>query len=656
MNREVQDSEIQKRVELVRLKARQVGNMEPESPGLVDAAAQDMLSKLIPAREQVALEAIEVDRLPAPVDPNAYSESLTGMLSTLEAELAKENELVFPPVDVITERVVSNEIDIELPDTSGIEGEIDQRIANEEASGFVQVANRERLSLVERVIQQESGGDPNAVNPYSNASGIMQVMEATAAQPGFGVTPLAWEDRFNSDLNRAFGTEYLNAMLKRYDGDEEAALIAYNAGFTRADKWLAAGRDYEQFWWTEDKDGNQIKGWAQESQPYAAAIMGNNTLAPERPAGYGDVVYSVEDVTANVSQIAEVEAGIAGSELAQVGVQIPGLTQSDSVHRFTYPRAGQGMLDGIDTSYLPTEAATTPTETFYDAPVSDSEAVHPGSYKSVGEFVIDLKSRWPALRELMVDAAAWAAGPEDTGPGRAAYPGSYETAEEFASDLTQRWPEWREELVRLADIAAGPGETDTTPGRPAYPGSFENMAEFGAELKARWPDLQASLMDLVSAVAGRDLTEEVTGEAAAPAEVDAPAEAAESLQRSNWAPTYTADVMAHHAAAQGLKDMAFLPPVQLALERMPSDSFLSWSDATRGRDPLHREQAELALSLAGYEPRDWLGEEKPSDRFFNAYAYARMDGGNLSDRARSNAGEGPLRQVLAAARRMVFNR
>ena len=438
--------------------------MEPESPGLVDAAAQDMLSKLIPAREQVALAAIEVERLPPPVDPNAYFESLTGMLSTLEAEVAKEQAFT-------------------LPDTSALEGEIDQRIANEEASGFVQVANRERLSLVERVIQQESGGDPNAVNPVSDASGIMQIMEKTAGDPGFGVTPLAWEDRFNSDLNRAFGTEYLEAMLKRYDGDEEAALIAYNAGFGRADKWLAAGRDYEQFWWAEDADGNQIPGWAQESQPYAAAIMGNNGLAAERPAGYGDVVYSVEDVTANVSQIAEVEASIAGNELAQVGVQIPGLTQSDSVHRFVYPRAGQGMLDDIDTSYMTGHSG--------EEPVRD---------------------------------------------------------------------------------------------------------------------------------------------------------------------TLYADIMAHHASAQGLKDMAYLPPVQLALEKMPSDSFLAWSDATRGRDPLHKEQAELALLLAGFEPRDWLGEEKPSDRFFNAFAYARMDGGNLSERARANAGEGPLRQVLAAARRMVFNR
>jgi hypothetical protein len=468
---DTREDDIQKRVELVRLKAKQVGNMEPERPGLVNAAAQAQLAKLIPAREEQALGAIEVDRLPAPVDPNAYFESLTGMLSTLEAEVAKEQ-------------------DFTLPDTSALEGEIDQRIANEEASGFVQVANRERLSLVDRMIQQESGGDPNAVSRVG-ASGLTQVMEATAADPGFGVTPLDWDDRFDPQLNRAFGTEYLNAMLKRYNGDEEAALIAYNAGFGRADKWLAAGRDYEQFWWSKDADGNPklddngnpIPGWAQESKSYTEAIMGNNSLAPERAATYGDVVYSAEDVAANVSQIAEVEAGIASSELAMVGAQIPGLTQSESVHRFTYPRAGQGMLDGIDTSYM---------------------VGHSG-----------------------------------------------------------------EEPVR---------------------------------------------------------------------------------------DTLYADIMAHHAAAQGLKDMAFIKPVQIALERMPADSFLAWSDATRGRDPLHREQAELALLLAGYEPRDWLNEEKPSDRFFNAHAYARLDGGYLSDLARSDAGEGPLRHVLAAARRMVFNR
>lgn len=91
--------------------------------------------------------------------------------------------------------------------------------------------------LVERVIQKESSGNPFAVNSRTGASGLMQVMPATARQPGFGVRPLNWDDRFNADENRRFGTEYLQAMLKNFDGDQVRALVAYNWGVGNAQRW-----------------------------------------------------------------------------------------------------------------------------------------------------------------------------------------------------------------------------------------------------------------------------------------------------------------------------------------------------------------------------------------------------------------------------------
>lgn len=95
------------------------------------------------------------------------------------------------------------------------------------------------LRLLPRVIQQESGGDPNVVSE-KGARGTMQVMPETGRQPGYGVTPL----RDDSDTeNRRFGTDYLTAMLRKYGGDEQAALIGYNGGPARADNWLSHGRD-----------------------------------------------------------------------------------------------------------------------------------------------------------------------------------------------------------------------------------------------------------------------------------------------------------------------------------------------------------------------------------------------------------------------------
>lgn len=94
-------------------------------------------------------------------------------------------------------------------------------------------------SLYNRLLTAESAGNPNAISPVG-AQGIAQVMPATAKQPGFGVQPL--ENPFDPQENARFGAEYLGAMLKRYDGDEEAALVAYNAGPGTADKWVASGK------------------------------------------------------------------------------------------------------------------------------------------------------------------------------------------------------------------------------------------------------------------------------------------------------------------------------------------------------------------------------------------------------------------------------
>jgi len=92
------------------------------------------------------------------------------------------------------------------------------------------------VSLVDRVIQQESRGDPNAVSPVG-AAGLMQVMPDTARKPGFGVKPLAWGDRFDPVENRRFGEEYLQAMLTEFNGDQARALVAYNWGVGNARKW-----------------------------------------------------------------------------------------------------------------------------------------------------------------------------------------------------------------------------------------------------------------------------------------------------------------------------------------------------------------------------------------------------------------------------------
>tara|TARA_R110000744_G_scaffold1213_3_gene4255 strand:- start:2165 stop:3745 length:1581 start_codon:yes stop_codon:yes gene_type:complete len=134
------------------------------------------------------------------------------------------------------------------------------------------------MSLMDRMIWQESKNDPNAESDVG-AAGLMQIMEPTAGKPGFGVTPMDWEkDRFDPVENRRFGTEYMDAMLERYNGDVELALIAYNAGYTRADAFVEAGRDYEPFRGYTESDGTKVHGWADEAEEYVSNIMGEQTI------------------------------------------------------------------------------------------------------------------------------------------------------------------------------------------------------------------------------------------------------------------------------------------------------------------------------------------------------------------------------------------
>lgn len=89
--------------------------------------------------------------------------------------------------------------------------------------------------LAEAVLHQESRGKAGAVSP-KGAKGLMQTMPATLHDPGFGVKPA--QSDAPEELARV-GVDYLGSMLKRYNGNVNVALAAYNAGPGTADKYGA---------------------------------------------------------------------------------------------------------------------------------------------------------------------------------------------------------------------------------------------------------------------------------------------------------------------------------------------------------------------------------------------------------------------------------
>ena len=87
-------------------------------------------------------------------------------------------------------------------------------------------------ALVLAVALRESGGDPDAVS-VKGARGLMQLMPGTAREVGV-------DDPADPGQNLRGGARYLARMLRRYDGDVDLALAAYNAGPGSVDR--AGGR------------------------------------------------------------------------------------------------------------------------------------------------------------------------------------------------------------------------------------------------------------------------------------------------------------------------------------------------------------------------------------------------------------------------------
>jgi len=108
-------------------------------------------------------------------------------------------------------------------------------------------------SLIAAVIYSES----KFVDQTSGAGarGLMQITPEAAEfiEKQSGGTSFELEDLADPELNIRYGTFLLAELLDRYDGDEAAALAAYNAGPGNADEWGGASLAVEDIEFPETR-------------------------------------------------------------------------------------------------------------------------------------------------------------------------------------------------------------------------------------------------------------------------------------------------------------------------------------------------------------------------------------------------------------------
>lgn len=83
---------------------------------------------------------------------------------------------------------------------------------------------------------------------HAGARGLMQITPAAANEIErlSGGTTFKLSDLSDPEINIRYGTFFLRELLDRYDGDEVAALAAYNAGPSNADAWGGSSLRLEQ--------------------------------------------------------------------------------------------------------------------------------------------------------------------------------------------------------------------------------------------------------------------------------------------------------------------------------------------------------------------------------------------------------------------------
>ncbi|MDW6003147.1 transglycosylase SLT domain-containing protein [Vibrio mangrovi] len=120
-------------------------------------------------------------------------------------------------------------------------GNLDLRFPRAYLKWFEFFGNKHNIDPITlmSLARQESAMDIKAHSPVG-AKGLMQLLPSTARHVAkkYQLQYHSSSDLFNVKKNIELGSQYLNELLARYEGNRVLAFAAYNAGPYRVDQWL----------------------------------------------------------------------------------------------------------------------------------------------------------------------------------------------------------------------------------------------------------------------------------------------------------------------------------------------------------------------------------------------------------------------------------
>ena len=115
--------------------------------------------------------------------------------------------------------------------------------------------------LAAGMIYTESKGNPNAVSP-AGAQGIIQIMPATAAKPGYKMPPIDLKNSTPEEQIR-WGMEYRSRLKKAHGFTDDQATAAFNAG---------AGKVEQAIKEAKESGGNWLSYLPKETRDYVPRV------------------------------------------------------------------------------------------------------------------------------------------------------------------------------------------------------------------------------------------------------------------------------------------------------------------------------------------------------------------------------------------------